>query len=161
MTPRITDTRSRRLPNSTIRGVGDSPYTIRGVGDSPTQRYGESAALRINDTGSQRLSASLICGVDDSLYHRYSEFSFKKFNSRLSVSVMRESSTPRISDAETDSPYRWVGESPTPRIVDTESRRLSVSLSPGVVFRIWISPRIRSQNRNGSKCSVRDLCRTD
>ncbi len=31
-----------------------------------------------------------------------------------------------------DSPYRWVGESPTPRITDTESRRLRVSLSRGV-----------------------------
>jgi hypothetical protein len=49
-----------------------------------------------------------------------------------------------------DSPYR-----------ESESRRLRVSLSRGVVFRIGISPRIRSQNRNGSKCSVRDLCRTD
>jgi hypothetical protein len=60
-----------------------------------------------------------------------------------------------------DSPYRWVGESLTPRIVDTEGRRLPVSLSRGVVFRIRISSRIWSQNRNGSKCSVRDLCRTD
>ncbi len=30
----------------------------------------------------------------------------------------------------------------------------------GVVFRLRISPRIRRQNRNDSKCSVRDLCRT-
>jgi hypothetical protein len=142
VTPHITDQRSRRLPDSTIRGVGDSPY----------QRYAESATLRLNDTGSQRLSASLIRGVDDSPYHRYSEFSLQKFNSRLSVSVMR---------GVVDSPYRWVGESPTPRIVDTESRWLPVSLSRGVVFRIRISPRIRSQNQNGSKCSLRDLCRTD
>jgi hypothetical protein len=33
--------------------------------------------------------------------------------------------------------------------------------SGGVVFRLWISPRIWSQNWNGLKCSVRDLCRTD
>jgi hypothetical protein len=39
--------------------------------------------------------------------------------------------------------------------------RLPDSASRGVVFRLRISPRIRSQNRNGSKCSVRDLCRTD
>jgi hypothetical protein len=39
--------------------------------------------------------------------------------------------------------------------------RLGESASRGVVFRLRISPRIRSQNRNGSKCSVRDLCRTD
>jgi hypothetical protein len=35
------------------------------------------------------------------------------------------------------------------------------SASRGVVFRLRISPRIRCQNRNGSKCSVRDLCRND
>jgi hypothetical protein len=78
-TPHITDTRSRRLPDSTILGVGDSPY----------QRHAESATLRLNNTGSQRLSTSLIRRVDDSPYHQYSEFSFKKFNSRLSVSVMQ------------------------------------------------------------------------
>ncbi len=126
---------------------------IRGVADSLTQRYGDSATLRINDTRSQRLpdstirgvgdSPSTICGVDDSPYHRYSKFSFKKFNSRLSVSVMR---------GAVDSAYQWCGESSTPRIgksltpriVDTESHRLPVSLSWGVVFRIRISPRIRS-----------------
>jgi hypothetical protein len=31
----------------------------------------------------------------------------------------------------------------------------------GVVFRLRISPRIRSQNRNGLKCSARYLCRTE
>ncbi len=31
----------------------------------------------------------------------------------------------------------------------------------GVVFRIPISPRIQSQHRNGSKCSVRDLGQSD
>jgi hypothetical protein len=34
------------------------------------------------------------------------------------------------------------------------------SASRGVVFRLRISPRIRSQNRNGSKRSEMDLCRT-
>ncbi len=38
---------------------------------------------------------------------------------------------------------------PTPRLAES------------LVFRLRISPRIRSQNRNGSKCSARDLCRTD
>ncbi len=42
---------------------------------------------------------------------------------RLRVSVMR-----RV----VDSPYRWVGESQTPPIADTESRRLPISLSRGV-----------------------------
>ena len=45
--------RSDRLPNSTIRGVGDSPY----------QRYAESATLRINNTRSRRLPVSLSRGV--------------------------------------------------------------------------------------------------
>ena len=44
---------SDRLPDSTIRGVGDSPY----------QRYAESATLRINDTRSRRLPISLSRGV--------------------------------------------------------------------------------------------------
>jgi hypothetical protein len=39
--------------------------------------------------------------------------------------------------------------------------RLPDSVSRGVVFRLRISPRIRSPNRNGSKFSVRNLCRTD
>jgi hypothetical protein len=43
----------------------------------------------------------------------------------------------------------------------SESRRLPDSPSLGVVFRLRISPRIRSQNRNSLICSVRDLCRTD
>ncbi len=69
----------KRLPDSTIRGVGDSLY----------QRYAESATLRLNDTGSRRLSASLICGVDDSLHHRYGELAFEFFKRRLAVSEIR------------------------------------------------------------------------
>ncbi len=50
-----------------------------------------------------------------------------------------------------DSLYLWVGESTTPRITDMESRLLNFfkrnSTIRGVVFRIQISPRIRSQNR--------------
>ncbi len=41
------------------------------------------------------------------------------------------------------------------------SSRLPDSASRGVVFRLRISPQIRSPIRNGSKCSVRNLCRTD
>ncbi len=108
----------KRLPDSTIQGVGDSPY----------QRYAESATLRLNDTESRRLSASLICGVDDSPHYRYGVgyWIFLK-------------KTRCIGDTES----RPLGESPTPRIVesgsrrlrvsfDTESRRLPVSLSRGV-----------------------------
>jgi len=60
-----------------------------------------------------------------------------------------ESATPRV------------GESATPRLAESESRQLPDSPSRRVVFRLRISPRIRSQNRNCSKCSVRDQCRTD
>ncbi len=79
-----------------------------------------------------------------------------------------------------NSPHHWYAESPSPRITDTWSRRLPastprasdtvscrlpVSLSRrairGVVFRIRISPRIRSQSQNDSKCSVRDLGQSD
>ncbi len=91
--------------------------------DSPTQRYGESATLRIKDTRSRRLSDSMIQGVDDSPHHWYAE-----------------STTPRITDTESrllnflkeNSLYRGYGESLTQRIVDTENHRLPVSMSRGV-----------------------------
>ncbi len=99
---------------------------ICGVVDSPTQQYAESSTLRIGDTRSWRLSDSTIGGVGDS-------------------------------------PYHWCGESTTLHIINTESfllkkfhSRLSVSVMRRVVFRIWISPQIRSQNQNGPKGSVRD-----
>jgi hypothetical protein len=43
------------------------------------------------------------------------------------------------------------------RLPESPSRRVADSLSRGVVFRLRISPRIQSQNRNGSKGSVSDL----
>ncbi len=91
-TPRLNDTQSRRLPDSTIRGIGDSPY----------QRYEESMTLRITDTVSFLLKNSLADSV---------------------CQWCGESSTPRIVESESrwlrislirrvaDSPYRWVGES--------------------------------------------------
>ncbi len=42
-----------------------------------------------------------------------------------------------------------------------QSCRLPDSPIRGVVFRIQISPRVRSQNLNGSKSSVRDLGQSD
>ncbi len=85
---------------------------IRGV-DSLTQWYAESSTLRIGDTRSRWLSNStirgvgdsLVRGVDDSPYHRYGEFSFKKFNCQLSLLVMR---------GVADSSYQWCGELATP-----------------------------------------------
>jgi hypothetical protein len=58
-------------------------------------------------------------------------------------------------------PARRVGESVTRRVGESPSRRVSDSPSRGVVFRLRISPRIRSQNRNGPKGSVKDLWRTN
>jgi hypothetical protein len=100
-------------------------------GESTTRRHGESATLQLTDAGSQRLSDSPIRGVN-----------FKKFNSRFPDSPIR--------GAAVDSPTHRYG-----------SRRLPDSSSRGVDFRLRMSPQIRSQNRNGSKDSVRDLCRTD
>ncbi len=56
-----------------------------------------------------------------------------------------------------DSPTSQVGESATPRLAESESQGFPDSPSWGGVFRLRISPRIRSQKRNGSKVSVRDL----
>ncbi len=68
LTPRIIDTRSRRLPASPILRVGHWIFLKK--------------TLRIDDTESRQLPAPVIRWVSDSL-------------------------------------YRWVGESPTPRIGDT------------------------------------------
>ncbi len=137
----------KRLPDSTIWGVGDSLY----------QRYAELATLRLNDRGSGRLSASLIPGVDDSMLHRYGESAIEFFLKKLAVSVIRrvvdstyqwcgESSTPRIVVSKSrwlrvslmprvaDSPYRWVGESTTPRSGDTGSHYLKKKNSFASIF---------------------------
>ncbi len=108
-TPRITDTRSRRLP------VGDSPY----------QQYAESTTQRLNDMGSgdspcQRYAESTtLCIIDTAIFLSKNSIADSPYqwcgSRRLRVSVMR-----RVVDF----PYRWDGESPTPRIVDTESRPL-------------------------------------
>jgi len=122
------------LPDSTIRGVGDSLY----------QRYAESATLRLNDTGSQRLSASLIRGVDDSPHHRYGELVLNFLKEDSLYQWYRESSTPHIVDTErrrlpvslsrevANCAYCWYRESPTPRIVESGSRRFRVSVIRGV-----------------------------
>ncbi len=99
----------KRLPDSTIRGVGDSPY----------QWYTESATLRLSDTGSRRLSESLIRGVDDSPHHRYGESAIEFLKRKLAVSMIRSA---------VDSSYRWYGEAPTPHIVELGSSRLRISL---------------------------------
>jgi hypothetical protein len=55
-----------------------------------------------------------------------------------------------------NSPTRRYGKSATPRLADAGSRRLPDSPIRGVDFRLRISPRIRSQNRDSLKASVWD-----
>ncbi len=57
--------------------------------------------------------------------------------------------------------HHWFIERFEKNCIYRHSCRLSDSASRGVVFRLRISPRIRIPNRNGSKFSVRNLCRTD
>ncbi len=78
----------------------------------------EKRLSAITDTGSRLLPASLIRGVGDSPHHRYGESAIEFFKRKLTVSMIR-----RV----VDSPHRWYGESPTPRIVESGSRRLRVS----------------------------------
>ncbi len=72
------------------------------------------------------------------------------------ISRVGESPSFSFKHSKADSLTRRVGELSTPRLAESESQRLPDSLSRGVVFRLRISPRIRSQKRNGSKGSVRD-----
>ncbi len=92
LTPRITDMRSRQLPASLIRRVGDSPH----------HRYGESAM----EFFKRKLSVSMIRRVVNFPHQWYSESPTPRITKR------------RVDD----SAYRWVGESMTLRIGNTGSR---------------------------------------
>ncbi len=99
-------------------------------------RYGESPTLRIGDRGSRRLPVALSRGVDDSLHHRYWESVIDFFKENSPYRWYGESSTPRLNDTSwrvADSPYGWVGESLTLCMVQSGSRWLFVLLSRGVV----------------------------
>ncbi len=107
-----------------------------------------------------------------------SDFDFK-FAEIFVIEKLGESGSRWLSDSArvADSLTRQVRESTTLRLIDEGSflfkhsiaesenqrvvPRLTKSESRRVVFRLRISPRIRSQNQNGTKCSVRDLCQTD
>ncbi len=106
--PAISDTGSRRLCVSVIRGVANSPH----------HWYAESPTPCITDTRSQRLPASPI--------QRVGYWFFKKKTLCIDDTESRRLPSPVIRWVA-DSPYRWVGESPTLRITDTESRRLRIS----------------------------------
>ncbi len=119
-TPRITDTRSRRLPTSLICGVADSKH----------HWYAESAPPCITDTESRLLNFL----KENFLYRWYGESSTPctsdTVSRRLPVSLSRGSRQLRVSLIRrvADSPYRWVGESTTPRIGDTGNRYLKKKL---------------------------------
>ncbi len=72
----------------------------------------------ITDTRIRRLSASLIRGVGDSQHHQYRELAIEFFKWKLFVSMIWK---------VVNSPHQWYGESPTPRIIESESPRLRVS----------------------------------
>ncbi len=84
-TPRISESRSRRLRVSVIRGVDNSGY--QWYGESPTLRIGDSGSRclntfwktpRITDTESRQLPASVIQGVVNSAHRWYGESLFEK-----------------------------------------------------------------------------------
>ncbi len=119
-TSRISDTGSRRLRVSVIRGVANSPHhwyaesptpcitdtQSRRLPASPIRRVSywifEQKTLPIDDMERRRLPAPVIRWVADSPYRL-----------RLRVSLIQ-----RVDD----SAYRWVRESTTPWIGDTGSR---------------------------------------
>ncbi len=111
--PAITNTGSRRLRISVIRGVANSPH----------HWYVESPTPRITDTRSWRLPASPIRKVGCWIFKKKTLCIDDTESGRLPAPVIRWVA---------DSPYHWVGVSPTPRITDTDSRRLRISLSWGV-----------------------------
>jgi hypothetical protein len=124
--PAITDTGSRQLSVSVIRGVADSQY--RWVRESTTPR--------ITNTRSRRLPASLIRRVGYWIFFK-ENFLYRWYG---------ESSTPRTSDTVSrqlpvslsrrvaDSPYNRYGETTTLCIVDSGSQRLCVSVIRGVAI---------------------------
>jgi hypothetical protein len=96
---------------------------IRGVANSPHHWYAESQTLRITDTWSRRLPASPIRRVGYWMFKKKTLCIIDMESRWLPAPVVR-----RVAD----SPYRWVGESPTPRIIESGSRRLRGSVIWGV-----------------------------
>ncbi len=95
--PTITDTGSRRLPVSLSWRVNDSPH----------HWYAESG---------------------DSLHHRYGESAIEFLKRKLCIDDTKSRRLPApVIWWVADSPHQWYGESPTPHIVESESRWLRVS----------------------------------
>ena len=140
---KLGESESRRLPDSANRGVANSP----------TRRVGESSTPRLGESGSRH-------GESGSRYSNFLKFSinFPDFK-RLNQPFKRSNWQKRSQGCNVLSPLIYLKV--WKNCVYKHSCRLPDSASRGVVFRLRISPRIRSPNRNGSKCSVNNLCRTD
>ncbi len=101
----------------------NSPLSlIRGVADSLLHWYTESPTPRITDMESRLLNFL----KENSLYRWYGPRTSDTVSRRLPVS---------LSWGVDDSAYHWYGKSLTPHIVESESRRLRVSVIRGVA--IW------------------------
>jgi hypothetical protein len=87
------------------------------------KRLTDSASRWLSDLASQGVTNSLTRRVGESLTLRLGE-------SRSGWSLTRR--VPAIECLKENSPLRWVGESSTPRIAESESWRLPVSASRGI-----------------------------
>jgi hypothetical protein len=168
---RLTDSASRRVGDSPTWRVGESAFeglkeklgdsesrrlpdsANRGAANSPTRRDGESSTPRLGESGSRH-------GESESRYSNFLKFSinfqdFKRLNQPLKRSIWQK----RCQGCNVLTPLIYLKVEKN--CIYRHSCRLPDSASRGVVFRLRISPRIRSTNRNGSKYSVRNLCRTD
>ncbi len=101
-TPHISDTGSRHLPASLIRGVTDSPH----------HWYTESVTPQITDTESRLLNFF----KENSPYRWYGESSTPRTSDTVSpwLPVL-------LSRRDANSTYHWYGESTTPRIIKSGS----------------------------------------
>ncbi len=129
---------------------------IRTVVDPPHRRYSESPTPRIGELGRRRLRVPVRRGVAI-------RQNFKSCSDFLNLKRLNHAFTGPLCQKISQ------GCNELSLLVYLEIWRedfLKAVLSKpqyhrGVIFRLRISPLIRSQNRTGSKGSVRDQCRTD
>ncbi len=93
--------------------------------------------------------------------HRSLTLPFEPF--RFWLRIRGESGSRWLSDSASrrvdNSPTRQVGESVFESVKENLASRGVGDFPTRRVFRLRISPRIRSQNRNGLKCTEKELCR--
>jgi hypothetical protein len=160
LTLRLGESGNQRLTDSPSWGVGFWMFKrkTRRVGESVTPRVGESLSPWLSESESRRLGSRH--GESGSRYSKFLKFSinfpdFKQLNQPFKRSIWQTRS--QGCDVLLPLIYLKVWKN----CIYRHSCRLPDSASLGVVFRLRISPRIRSPNQNGSKRSVRNLCRAD